>query len=156
MRMLGLVTILVLIQIGCGLFYQNLATTNYTLNPYGEATSSYSLWNFIMAPILWNDSSFWVFVTTLIITGSAIFAGVLLGAKSDLTYLFPGFIFFAAFGSIPIASLYSVITSDVALFGCTVGSPCLPATLLAFVFSGVLAEAWIFTCIEWWSGRPAT
>jgi hypothetical protein len=173
MRLLGLVLTLILIQLGIGLFYNNLNTSSDTFTPYsaGENNvtiipglividgSSYSnrLWEFILAPSIWTNSGFWAIIVSLIIIGGGIAIGTLFGAKSDLTYLFPLFLFLAAFGAIPIANLFTVIYSEVGVFaGCNIGEPCLPASLTALFFSGALAAAYIFSCVEFWSGRPMT
>ena len=156
MRMLGILIVLIIVQLSVGLFWQNLESSSITLNPYDDENSQ-RLWDFIFNPVLWTNSGLWVLLSSVIAIGAGIAIGTLFGAKSDLTYLFGLFIFFAAFGAIPVASLYLVIYSEVAVFaGCTIGGACLPAGIIAFFFSGILGATWIFTCIEWWSGRPMT
>lgn len=157
MRLLGMAVFLILVQLSVGLFWNNLSTDSLTINPYSDE-SSMRLWDFIFNPTLWTDSGFWVLITSVITIGAGIAIGTLFGAKSDLTYLFGLFVFFAAFGALPVASLYLVVYSEVGVFaGCDIGATgCLPATFVAFFASGILAITWIFTCIEWWSGRPAT
>ena len=156
MRLLGMTVLLIIIQLACGIFYQTLDTTEYSLNPYTSGTNEFRLWTFIMNPVIWTNSGFWVLISAIITVGAGIAIGTIFGAKSDLTYLFTLFLFFSSFGAIPIANLYLAITSDVTVFGCIVGQPCQFASIVAFFFSGILAAAWIYTCIEWWSGRPAT
>lgn len=156
MRMLGILLLLIIIQLSVGLFWNNLSTDSLTINPYSDSQSM-RLWDFIFNPTLWTEGGFWVLISSVIIIGAGIAIGTLFGAKSDLTYLFGLFVFFAAFGALPVASLYLVIYSEVGVFaGCTIGQSCLPAVFTAFFFSGILAATWIFTCIEWWSGRPMT
>lgn len=161
MRMLGVLLLLIIIQLSVGIFWNNLDSNTLTINPYtggsSTAQSEQRLWNFIFNPTLWTEDSFWLLLSTAIVIGTGITIGTIFGVRSDLTYLFGLFLFFAAFGAVPISSLYLVIYSEVGVFaGCTVGSSCLPAGIVAFFFSGVLAAVWIFTCIEWWSGRPMT
>ncbi|MFI5405060.1 MAG: hypothetical protein ACHQ1D_00960 [Nitrososphaerales archaeon] len=155
--MLGLVILLVIIQLAVGIFYQTLDASQVEINPFGQNTDQSRLWSFFFNPTLWTDSAFWVLISTIILTASGIAVGIIFGVRSDLTYLFGLFLFFASFGAIPVASLYMVIYSEVGIFaGCVIGQPCLPAGIIAFFFSGILGAAWIFTCIEWWSGHPMT
>lgn len=156
MRMLGVLILLIIVQLSVGIFWQNLSSNSLTLNPYDDSNSM-RLWDFIFNPTLWTQSGLWVLIVSVSTVIAGIAIGVLFGVKSDLTYLVGLFIFFAAFGAIPVASLYLVIYSEVGVFaGCAIGTPCLPAGLIAFFFSGILAASWIFVCIEWWSGRPMT
>lgn len=157
MRMLGMVVFLIITQLACGIFYQTLGAGQISLNPYSQDEGSYRLWDFIFNPVLWTNSGVWTLLSTAILIGAGIAIGTIVGFKSDLTYLFGIFLFFAAFGAIPVASLYLVIYSEVGVFaGCTLGAACLPAGIISFFFSGILGAAWIFVCIEWWSGRPMT
>lgn len=157
MRLLGMTIFLIIIQLATIIFYQNIPANQIALNPYGQPSSSLQLWSFILFPGSWTENSFWVLLTSTLTILGGVTIGTILGLRSDLLYLFALFLLFASFGAVPITSLYLVINSEAPAFACDVGvQSCLTSNLISFFFAGILAAAWIYTCIEWWSGRPAT
>jgi hypothetical protein len=89
------------------------------------------------------------------LVGGGITLGLAYVFKLEITILFPVFLVLLALGSLPIGSLYNFILGGVFEIMCTT-MPCFPATLVAGLICGPLALLWLFSCVEWWTGRMMT
>ena len=85
----------------------------------------------------------------------AIGVGIYIYTKSDTILLFGVFTMLLGFGSIPIISLYNVINRNVAMFGCTT-TPCPLGILIWAMTGGLIAIAYVLSCIEFWTGRTTS
>lgn len=163
-----MIVVLMTIQFAVILFW-NLSPQNEGLatnSPYGEDSASNSLWSFITNPSLWIGSSFWDIIVAVagITTAAAAFITIstFIFQKSDLVLLSPVAVFFFAFGSIPIISLFMVINSESQILcqtepGINIipGMLCWPSILVAFCITGILTIMWLSAVLEFWTGRPA-
>lgn len=155
MKLTTLIVLLFVIQIGLVIFDQIGDPNSPTFNPYGSdtGTQEYAVWNFIFNPIEWNGNGFMTLLLTGLVIGAGVGAGVSFFYRSDLTLLLPVFIAIVGLGTVPIMGLWNFMNREIGLMACTGGSACYIGSLLSAVVCAPLAMYWIFSCIEWWSGR---
>lgn len=157
MKLMPMIMLLVVLQLTIMVFDTTYDQAHYNLNPYNVTSqinnSSPNVFDFIMDPTGWGDSAFLGIWIGLISVAGAIGIGVYLYTKSDLALLFGAFTALLGFGAIPIISLYNIINREIALFGCTVGSVCVPSLLIWGLTGGLISIFYVGSVIEWWSGR---
>jgi len=152
--------ILILLQ-GTIMLYDGLFSTpaDYCVGP--DCTASYSaeafdsnqtkIWAFVTNPTTWKNSVFLGLLAGLGLTAAAyILIGSFVRTPSDTAFFSPVFAIILASGFIPLASLYYVITRDVGIFGCEIGSFCLLATLTWVFTGGILSIFFVLAAIENW------
>ena len=153
MKLMNMIIFLVVIQAVILVYDQVYATegdAGYLITPYDSNDST--IWNFILDPTGWTGTGLLTIFAGLIGLVGAIGIGVYMYTKSDTVLFFGVFTLLLGFGSIPIISLYHVLTRNVSFFGCA-AMPCTPA-ILAWVFTGgIIAIMYVMACLEWWSGR---
>lgn len=120
--------------------------------------SSYTsaIWEFITKPYSWTPSEFIAIFTAFITIGTGIVIGLMYTQRLEINILFPLFLIILTLGTLPIANLSEIIYREASSFGCIVGEFCYPATVLVALICGLLGILWVFTCVEWWSGRAMT
>lgn len=161
MRLGPMVIFLFVLYLSIGIFDQVL---DKDLNAYGNSASNFAF-AVILQPQNWSGTSQFlgfqvsnlllIFTSALVVT-AGITLSTFLVTKSDLSLLFGLFIMFASLGVVPIGMLYTFVTKNVALYGCTIGETCIEAQMVGALTAGILAIMWLFTCVEWWAWRPTT
>ena len=127
------------------------AETGYTLVPYGADESL--IWNFLADPTGWSGSDLIVKLVGLTTLAAVIGIGVSFFTKSDTILFFSVFTIFLGFASIPVISLYTAFTDNIAFFGCTTITAC-PQMYFAWVFTGgILVLITVMSILSWWSNR---
>jgi len=161
MRLAYMIILLMVIQMTIVVF-DGTTTDSFSLvsEIEGEETSDSSyasaLWAFLVRPQNWTASEFLGVFTAFVTIGTGIVIGLMYTQRLEINILFPLFLIILSIGTIPIASLTTVIYREAPTYGCTVGSPCYVADLLVAFICGTLGILWVFTCVEWWSGRAMT
>ena len=154
MKLVNMVLLLLIIQ-GTIVFYDAV----YEAGDYRDVdvydSSGGVLWSFATNPIDWNSTA--LLVAFLIIggvTASFIIVGTFLNTPSDTAIFSTAFTLLIAAGAVPIISLYHVFDRNAAMFGCeTIAIECIPGMLVWLVTGGIIAVFYVFSVLEWWSGR---
>ena len=157
MRLAPIIMILIILQ-GVIIMYDqvyptggctgDVCTGEYELISYGDNKSA--LWNFAANPTDWRGTDFLVFFFAILAASAvATFVGAVVGYKGDMILFFGTFTFFLALGSVPILSLYNVITRESGFFGCTTGV-CYPAIFMWVFTGGILAMFYVLAVLDWW------
>lgn len=148
MRLAPIFMILIILQ-GSIILYDQVFADDYKLTAYEDNDTS--LWNFATDPTGWRDTQFLAFLFAILATGAvATFVGAVVGYKGDMILFFGLFTFFLGLGSVPILSLYNVITRDPALFGCAATGVCYPSLLTWTFTGGILAVFYVLAVLDWW------
>lgn len=131
------------------------AVFNY-LNPfsnnsvYSSQSTQWVLYEFAINPANWFSSAFLAFLLAMVATG--VIVGFLF-YRFDLPFLFPLFMLFIVSGAPGVISLQQMIYSTVNSLACPGYATCMPALLVSLVTVIPLGIYWVFSCIEWWTGR---
>lgn len=157
MKLAPIIMILIILQTVIILYdqvYEDAPCVGECVDEYGLVVyedNESALWDFVVDPTAWRSSSFLTFFFTVLAVGAgATIIGALVGYKGDMILFFGTFTFFLALGSIPILSLYSVISRDVGFFGCEVMSTCYPAIFIWVLTGGILAIFYVLAVLDWW------
>lgn len=76
--------------------------------------------------------------------------------RSDLSVLAGPFIILVGIAAPTIVGLWSFINGQTSGYFCEVTEACLVSNVLGIIISGTLMVAWLFACLEWWTGRPSS
>lgn len=179
MRLVPMLMILIMLQLGLWIFYHNADPTqaeggfmqpNMT-NIYQQSNvsvpNSGTAWNFFFDPVQWNSNAFIYYLLGGVIALGTIGAAGAFFFRSDIAILFGLFVVILGLGTIPIIGLWNAINSEIAygtLSGvCPISTdpliptpPCTIGIILSAIICVPLTVYWIFVCIEWWSGRPTS
>jgi len=122
---------------------------NYTQTAFNENSSI--LWDFAYNPTSWSGSGLFSILITLGLGVSAfIIVGMFVKTPTDTVFFAPLFGLALAAGFIPLYSLWNVIHRDVGIYGCSIGTSCLPADMLWVLTGGILAAFFVLSAIDWW------
>lgn len=152
MRLAPFTILLFVMYITIGIYDQTISDQGVS---YGNGGESF-LFNALLQPWNWSGMSFLVLLGSAVFVAAGVAAGTAFFSRSDINSLYALFLAFVAIGAVPIISIYNFVTRNVGMYACTVGTSCGPANIVGALTAGVLAIFWIFTCVEWWSWRPAT
>ncbi len=150
MKLANMIMILVILQMSIIVFDNIVEDPDYELTVYGSNDTA--VMDFVLDPTGWSGSSLLLIFGALTAVGGVIGVGVYLVTKSDTALFFGVFTLLLGAGSVPILSLYTVITRELNFFGCT-AMPCTPAIIVWALTGGILAIFYVLAALEWWSNR---
>lgn len=159
MKLGPMIILLIVIQVTIMFFTGVYSSDPSGLDPYNSTTiinnSDSVVWSFIENPTDWSITDILTILGAAISIAGGIIAGLYAVSKSDTVLFMPFAMMFFGFGAIPMISLYNVIMSNSALFGCTeLGCPL--AVMFFILTGGVIAIMYVLGVISWWSGRPVS
>jgi hypothetical protein len=117
--------------------------------------TSSTLLNAFLDPTGGNNASIVLYVIAFaLLIGALSFVPFI--NRSDLSVLSGPFILLVGVSGPTIVGLWSFINGQSSGYFCDLGSACLISNLLGAIVAGTLFIAWIFACVEWWTGRPSS
>lgn len=159
MKLGPMIIFLIVIQITIVFFTGAYSSGLEGLDIYNSTTvvnnTDSVVWNFIENPTDWSITDILTILAAAISIAGGIIAGLYAVSKSDTVLFMPFAMMFFGFGAIPMISLYNVIISNSALFGCTeLGCPL--ATMFFILTGGVISIMYVLAVLGWWTGRPVS
>jgi hypothetical protein len=161
MRLFYLAFVLFVMYISIGIV-DNMLQSNLTPDASVDTKSPNFLYQMFIQPNIWNLSgvSGFSMLMSIFVGIGAVAVGIAVTAtvfgKSDIAMLAIPAGVLLSLGAMPIVSIWSFLTRNVASMACNVGTECLPASLVGALFAGTLGVLWAFTVIEFWLWRPLT
>ena len=128
-----------------------------TENSEGYAVGGYNakdLWTAFLLPGDGNNSRIILYIVAFaLLIGALGFIPFI--NRSDLSVLSGPFVVLIAVAGPTIVNFYSFVNREVGKYACAdVINGCLLSQLMGAVIAGSLFIAWLFSCLEWWTGRP--
>ena len=135
------------------MFYTGIAPSD-DLELAAYKDNDTAIWSFVTNPVGWKTTNLQILLVGIGVLGVGfIIAGTFFNTPSDTALFAPIFAMLLAAGVVPILSLYTVITSNYAMFGCDLDAVCAPALWLWIFTGGIIGLLYVLSVLEWWSGR---